>query len=114
MKTYTIDATNKKLGRIASEAASVLRGKDDPTFKPNQLPDVQVEIINAAKIDLSETKLAEQYTRYTGYPGGLIHENRGNLIERRGYAPIFQHAVRGMLPANKLRAQALKRLIITE
>lgn len=114
METYTIDATGKKLGRIATEAAMVLRGKNKPDFSPNRLPNVRVEIINAAKVDLSEAKREEEYTRYTGYPGGLINETRGHLMSRKGIAPVFMHAVRGMLPANKLRSQALKQLVITE
>ena len=113
MKTHTIDATGKRLGRVATEAATVLRGKDQPNYAPNVAPQVTVEIINASKIDLSDKKLAEQYTRYTGYPGGLREETRGHLIDRKGFEPVFKHAVRGMLPNNKLRAEMLKRLVVT-
>ena len=113
METYTIDATNKKLGRIATEAAMVLRGKDRPDFTPNKLPDVNVHIVNAAQVDL-EGRMDEVYDRYSGYPGGRKEIPRGRLIEKKGYEPVFQLAVRGMLPNNKLRAVAMKRLMITE
>ncbi|MFT7557528.1 MAG: large subunit ribosomal protein L13 [Planctomycetota bacterium] len=111
---YTIDATNQKLGRIATEAAMVLRGKNLPDFAPNKMPGTIVEIINASKIDFSSMRLDKVYTRYTGYPGGLRGETRGHLIDRRGYLPVFEHAVRGMLPNNKLRSRILKNLIIVD
>jgi large subunit ribosomal protein L13 len=111
---HTIDATNKKLGRIATEAAMVLRGKNLPDFAPNKNPGNIVEIINASKVDFDAERLNKVYTRYTGYPGGLRGETRGHLIDRRGYVPVFEHAIRGMLPGNKLRSQLLKNLIITE
>jgi len=113
-KEYVIDAAGKKLGRVATEAATVLRGKDEPTFEPNKIPEVTVIINNASQVDLAEVKLKETYKRYSGYPGGLTEEPREHLIDRKGYEEVFRHAVRGMLPANRLRKPALKNLIINE
>ena len=114
MKEFTLDATNKKLGRIATEAAEILRGKNLPTFAPNVNPNHKVTIINAAQVDLDGTKLAEVYDRYSGYPGGRKEETREHLIERRGYTPVFEHAVRGMLPSNRLRSRLMNNLTIVE
>lgn len=113
-KEYTLDATGKKLGRIASEAATLLTGKNMPDFKPNVVSGAKVAIINASKVDLAPIKLKEEYTRYSGYPGGLTHETREHLIARKGYKEIFEKAVFGMLPANRLRKPTLKNLTVTE
>lgn len=111
---HKIDATNKKLGRIASEAAMILRGKNTAAFTPNAVSGNKVIIENASKVDLSEARLAEESVRYSGYPGGLIAEKRSNVIKRKGFRPVFEKAVKGMLPANKLRKLMLKNLIIKE
>ncbi len=111
---HTIDATNKKLGRIATEAAMILRGKTGTGFAPNVVPNNKVIIENASKVDLSEGRMNETYSRYSGYPGGLTQEKRGNMIKRKGYRVIFEKAVSGMLPKNKLRKQFLKNLIVND
>jgi large subunit ribosomal protein L13 len=114
MTEYTIDATNKKLGRVATEAAMILMGKNDPDYAPNVVAKNKVTITNASKIDLSPKKLKEEYARYSGYPGGLRFEQRGKKIDRLGFAPIFEHAVRGMLQKNRLQDKMMKNLTITE
>jgi large subunit ribosomal protein L13 len=107
----TIDAAGKKLGRIASQAAAALRGKNTRDFAPNRVPDVSVRITNAGKVSLSEKKARNtQHTRYSGYPGGFKTENLRSFIDRRGHAELFRRTVSGMLPRNKLRAKLLKRL----
>lgn len=111
---HTIDATGKKLGRVASEAAAYLRGKSSTDFAPNKVPKVKVTITNASKLDLSEKRLAEEFTTYSGYPGGLKHETRGHLIGRRGIKEVVMRTVRGMLARTKLRTEMLKNLTITE
>jgi large subunit ribosomal protein L13 len=112
---YTIDATNKKLGRIATEAAALLSGKSDVNYAPNRVSDVKVTIENASKIDLSESrKNDDTYSTYSGYPGGLRYETRGHLIDRRGYGEMFMRTIRGMLPRNKLRSHMLKNLTIKD
>ncbi len=115
MKSHTIDATNKRLGRIASEAASKLIGKDSSDFARNKAPNVEVHIINASKIKIGEKKRNQkEYAQYSGYPGGLRYEKMEDVIEKKGFREILKRAVDGMLPKNKLRAKMIKRLKISE
>lgn len=111
----TIDATNKKLGRIAQEAATILMGKDSPMYEPNKITTEGVHIINASKADISEKKKGEkEYSRFTGYPSGLRIRTLDDLITKRGIAEAYRHAIMGMLPKNRLRAEMIKKLKITE
>jgi large subunit ribosomal protein L13 len=113
--THTIDAQAKKIGRISTEAAKILMGKNTTAYAPNIVPDVEVRIINAGKADVSEKKKDEKiYTRYTGFPGGLIETSLKRMIEKKGMSEAFRIAVKGMLPKNKLQAQYLKNLVVTE
>ena len=115
MKKHTIDATDKTVGVVASEVASVLRGKDLVSFASNKLPDVSVEIVHASKIKVTGKKMDQkEYKRYSGYPGGLRTRKMSEVIEKKGYKGVFEHAVRGMLPANRLRNEALKRLTVID
>jgi large subunit ribosomal protein L13 len=112
---HTIDAQAKKIGRISSEAAKILMGKNSTAYAPNVVADVEVRIINAAKADVGEKKKAEKiYTRYTGFPGGLIETSMLRLIEKKGMSEVFRVAVLGMLPKNKLQARIIKNLVVTE
>lgn len=114
-KTYTIDAKGKKLGRVASQAASILMGKNLVTFARHKTPDVKIEITNASKLSISEKhRIDNKYARFSGYQGGLKFETLDALAKRRGYQEILWHAIRGMIPKNKLRPDMLKRLVITE
>ena len=115
MKEYTIDATNGKLGRIASEAAVMLMGKNTPEYRKNIAPNVKVTIVNASKIELN-TKKREQktYQSYSGYPGGRREWVMDDEIKNKGYEGLFTKAVTGMLPGNKLRPIMLKNLVIVE
>ena len=113
-KEYVFDATNQSLGRMATDIAMALRGKNEPSFQPNVAPDVTVVVNNASKVALSDSQLKAEYKRYSGYPGGLKHETREHLIDRKGYREVFEKAVFGMLPNNKLRAVMMKNLIINE
>lgn len=111
--THTIDATGKALGRIATEAASVLMGKHSTAFARNKTADVSVRIVNAAKMRVTEKKnLGKTYSRYSGYPGGLKEETLASLTTRRGHEEVLKKAIRGMMPANRLRPVALKNLSI--
>lgn len=115
METYTIDATDKRIGRVATEAANVLRGKNSTAFKPNVVPDVQVTIENASKVAIDESKLENKtYVRYSGYPGGLKRDTLEQVISNKGHAEVVRRAVYGMLPSNRLRAPLMKRLTITD
>jgi large subunit ribosomal protein L13 len=111
---YIIDATGKKLGRVASDAASILRGKRDTGFAPNKVSADTVVIENASKLDMPEWRQSEQYQTYSGYPGGLKHETREHLAKRRGMREVILRTVRGMLPRNKLRTEMLKKLTIKD
>mgnify|MGYP002738187974 CR=1 FL=1 len=112
---YVIDATGKKLGRVASEAAAILRGKRDVGFAPNKVTADTVVIENASKLDLSERRIQDEgYQTYSGYPGGLRYETRDHLIKRRGIKEVVVRTVRGMLPRTKLRDQQLKQLKIND
>ena len=114
-KIHTIDAQSKKIGRISTEAAKILMGKTSSAYAPNVVADVEVHIINAGKADVSEKKKDEKiYRRYTGYPGGLIDTSLKRMIEKKGMSEAFRIAIKGMLPKNKLQAQMLKNLVVTE
>lgn len=107
---YVVDATDVVLGRLASQVATLLRGKHKPTFAPHVDGGDFVIVINADKVALSgnkrETKLAY---RHSGYPGGLRSVAYGELLEKNPERAV-EKAVRGMLPKNKLAAEVLKKL----
>jgi large subunit ribosomal protein L13 len=115
MKPIIIDATNKKMGRIASEAASLLMGKKSPAYKRNELSGVHVTITNCGKADINEKKKKDKvYVTFTGFRGGLYNESLGELGDRKGYAEAFKLAVYRMLPSNGLRKEMMKNLSTTE
>ena len=115
MTKYVIDAKNKKLGRVASEAATMLMGKNTAAFAKNKAPEVEVEIVNAKETAINEKKkLNKTYITYSGHPGGQKEEALGKLIERKGITEVYIRAVYGMLPDNKLRSRMMTRLKITE
>ncbi len=112
---YTLDAESKKIGRIATQAAVYLMGKNLPAFQRNNIPDVKVEIKNTSKASILERDMSvKTYTRYTGHPGGLRQPTMEQVIAKKGYSELFREAVLGMLPKNKLRAKMMKNLTITE
>lgn len=114
-KEYVIDAAGQALGRVASEAAKVLRGKDTTAFVKHLAPQITVKIVNAGRIDATQKKMKEKvYKHYTGHPGGLRETTLGRMIEKKGWSEPIKKAVYGMLPANRLRAVMMKNLIITE
>jgi large subunit ribosomal protein L13 len=113
MNEYTIDAKGRKLGRVATEAARVLRGKDSVSFNPREARSIKVRIQNASKLSLEERKLRGKiYVSYTGYPGGLKKESLGSRIGKAGTTEPLREAIKGMLPATKLRSALMKNLII--
>ena len=112
---YTIDASGKPLGRIASEAAMKLMGKNKASYASNMAPQVEVKIVNASKIAVLQKKFkTKEYIRHSGYRGGLTYETMENLVKRLGYKELFRRTVSGMLPKNKLRAIMIKNLNISE
>lgn len=112
--TYTIDAAGKRLGKVATEAARIMMGKDRSDFTRHTIADVKVSIINVSKLDIPEKKKEEIYQSYSGYPGGRSTETLDHLAKRRGYAEVVRRTVGGMLPSNKLKKRLLAELTITE
>lgn len=111
----TIDAQNKKLGRLATEIAVLLMGKDKTDFARNTIPQREVKVTNASQMDIDERKLTtKEYRHYSGYPGGLKSERMDSLVTRKGYGEALRIAVKGMLPKNKLQARMMKNLTIEE
>lgn len=109
---HLYDVSGKILGRVASEIATVLRGKGKPYFVPNLDLGDFVVVINAQKIKVTGDKKEKKfYTRYSGYPGGLKTERFQEVLEKHPDRIIYR-AVSGMLPDNKLKDRLLKRLYI--
>ena len=105
-----IDAEGRALGRIASRAATVLRGKHRPDYTPHQDAGDFVVIINAAKLKLTGNKAEDKiYHRHTGYPGGIRATTAGKLLESRPER-LLEIAVRGMLPKNRLGRRLFSKL----
>jgi large subunit ribosomal protein L13 len=113
-KEYTIDADGKRLGKIATEAAHVLLGKDHPDFAKHVVAPVVVKIVNASKLDISEKRGQEEFQTYSGYPGGRKVETLDHLANRRGYGEVVRRVVGGMLPKNKLHKLRMHNLEVTE
>jgi len=112
---YTIDAQNKKLGRLASEVAVILMGKNRADFVRNAIPDVKVKVSNAGKIFVTNKKQeSETYKNYSGYPGGLRERSMKKVVADKGMKEVLKIAIKGMLPKNKLRDRMMKNLIIIE
>ena len=107
---YVVDATGQTLGRLASQVAHVLRGKHKPIYSPSVDAGDHVVIVNAEKIHVTGRKLDQKiYYRYTGYPGGLKEITLRNLLQKHP-TRVIEHAVRGMLPKNRLGRRMFKKL----
>jgi len=107
---YILDAANKPLGRVASEAARILRGKHKPTFTPHVDTGDFVIVINAKEAVLTGNKLDQKIMyRHSRYPGGLKETVYSDLMVNRPELAM-EKAVRGMLPKNRLGRQMLKKL----
>lgn len=105
-----IDADGRALGRIASRAALVLRGKNRSDFTPHQDTGDFVVIINAAKVKLTGAKLTDKvYHRHTGFPGGIRSITAGKLLQTRPER-LIEMAVHGMLPKNRLGRRLFTKL----
>ena len=109
-KWWVVDAEGKPLGRLASQIATILRGKNKPTFTPHVDTGDFVIVVNAKKVLLTGRKLDQKlYVRHSGSPGGFQSESYGDLIERKPELPITK-AVKGMLPKNILGRELLTKL----
>lgn len=113
-RAHNIDAAGKRLGVVATEAAHVLMGKNNPDFTKNLVAPVTVTISNVSKLDIPESKKSEIYQSYSGWPGGRKTETLEHLGKRRGYAEVVERTIAGMLSNNKLKKPMLKNLVITE
>lgn len=109
-QTHTIDASGKILGRLATEVATFLMGKNKPEFVPYLDTGDFVVVTNASKIKVTGKKAHDKkYVRHSGFPGGLKVETFDKLLVRKPEA-IIEHAVRGMLPKNRLGKAMFKKL----
>lgn len=109
-KWYVIDAEGKVLGRLASEIALILRGKNKPIYTPHVDTGDYVIVINAEKIKLTGNKLDQKYHRYhTGYPGGLKEITYRDMLAKKP-EKVIELAIKGMLPKNRLGRQMYKKL----
>lgn len=109
-KWHLVDAEGKTLGRLATQVARLLRGKHKPQFTPNADLGDFVIVVNASRIKMTgkRTELKE-YFHYTGYPGGATYEKFQDLL-RTHPERVFEHAVKGMLPHNRLGRQIIKKM----
>lgn len=111
---YTIDAKNKILGRLAGEAALMLRGKNEPRFDPRVLSGNRVTVFHTDHIRVTGKKMRQKiYMRHSGYHGGLKREKLESVVARDSRIAI-RHAVMGMLPKNRLRSRLIKNLILVK
>ena len=109
-KWFVVDAADKTLGRMAAEVAKVLRGKHKPTFTPHMDTGDHVIVINADKVRFTGKKFTDKvYVRHTGYPGGQRFSTPKELMAKFPIR-IVEHAVKGMLPKNKLGAKLYRNL----
>lgn len=109
-KWYIIDAENKPLGRVAAEAAKILRGKHKPTYTPNEDMGDFVIILNCSKAVLTGNKINQkQYTHFTGYIGNMKYTSAKVMMETKPEKAMYI-AVKGMLPHNSLGAKMLTKL----
>jgi large subunit ribosomal protein L13 len=111
-----IDAKDLVLGRLASEVAMILRGKNKPIFTPHMDCGDNVIIVNASQVKLtgnkSEKKSGKIYYRHTGFPGGIKHTTAGKLLEGKFSDRVIKLAVKRMLPGNKLCGNLFKNLFV--
>ena len=111
-KWYVVDAKDVVLGRLATEVATILRGKHKPTFTPNMDCGDYVIIINAGKVALTGKKLTDKiYYKHSGYSGGLKTRTVKEMLEKQPQK-VVEFAVKGMLPKNKLGNKMYKKLFV--
>jgi len=109
-KWYVIDATDQVLGRLATRAASVIRGKNKAIFTPNMDTGDFVIVINADKVKMTgKRELQKTYFRHSGYPGGGRTTSFAELMEKKPEA-VIEKAVKGMLPKNRLGRKLVRKL----
>ena len=111
-KWYVIDAGGKNLGRVATKAATILRGKHKVTYTPHVDCGDYLIIINASTVNLTGNKLNDKmYYNHSGFPGGLRERNAKTMIENYP-EEMVERAIKGMLPHNRLGRQMAKKLFV--
>ncbi len=111
-KWYIVDAEGQTVGRLAVEIAKILRGKNKPMYTPHVDTGDFVIVINAEKVKFTGKKLTDKtYFRHSGYQGGTTFTPAGQMLERFP-ARVLEHAVKGMLPKNRLGAQMFRKLSV--
>jgi large subunit ribosomal protein L13 len=109
---YVVDAEGQTLGRLATEIARILRGKNKPQYTPHVDTGDFVVVVNAEKVVVTGKKAEQKvYRRHSGYPGGLKETSYEQMMERRP-TEILRRAVKGMMPKNRLARQQLRKLKI--
>jgi large subunit ribosomal protein L13 len=109
-KWYVVDASGKTLGRLATKIASILRGKNNPRFTTHNDTGDFIVVVNAGKVKVTGKKAETKvYFHYTGYPGGATYVKYKELIETKPET-VIEHAVKGMLPKNRLGARLFTKL----
>jgi large subunit ribosomal protein L13 len=112
---HSIDASGKVPGRIATEVAVFLMGKNRTDYARNKVADVEVEVVNAGAMWIdAKKKVQKTYSQHSGYPGGLTTVSVEQVIAKKGQGEILKKAVYGMLPKNKLRPLMMRNLTINE
>ena len=112
---YTVDAAGKSLGRLATEIASLLLGKNTTIAARNTVADTEIEVVNAAQIKVTGDKMKTSvHKRYSGYPSGLRLPTLREVAAKKGYKELVRHAVEGMLPKNKLQKLRMQNLNIND
>ncbi len=111
-KWYVVDAKDQVLGRLSAQIASIIRGKNKPIFTPNMDTGDFVIVINADKVSLADKRKAQKtYITHSGYPGGQKTKTFTQIMEKNPEF-VIRHAVKGMLPKNKLGRKLIKKLKI--
>lgn len=111
-KWYVVDATNQTVGRLSSKIASILRGKNKPSYTPHDDTGDYVIVINAEKVRFTGNKMAvKEYLDYSLYPGGLKVTLAKEMLAKHPER-ILERAVKGMLPKNKLGRQMYKKMFV--
>jgi len=113
IESKIVDASGRTLGRVASEAAVLLMGKNKASYERNVYRGNSVEVINSSKLRITPKKLSEIYhTRYSGIPGGLRISKGEETISKKGTKELIKLAIYSMLPDNKLKREMMKNLKI--
>ncbi len=113
-KEYIIDASGKRLGRLATEVATILLGKNTTHFAKNIAEPVVVKVTNAKLLDINEKRGKGEFQSYSGYPGGRRVETLQHLATRLGYSEVVRRVVSGMIPKNRLHTRRMLNLEVTE